>query len=231
MAFETIRSFLGQALQQKLLQQTPAYQQQLMEGELKNQMLAMEMDQLFPLKVQALTKELEYMVDPMAKIQAQELYKYKTQEALLKYKADIDDQLMRLKIAGQIAVAQTPRIVKQEGTTALNEFRAQNVILAKIKSLRADRSALEEVTTIEDMKAPFGVHKTYTPKKGKEQEWNAINRQLENLYDQLNMNVNLGNTNTEEEIIDEDELPDYMKRYNVFDESEELGPGLFNVND
>jgi hypothetical protein len=153
MAYDTIRQFLGQALQQRLLQQSPAYQQQLVEGELKNRMLAMEMDEMFPLKVQALTKELDYMIDPYRKIEAQQAAQYDREQALEKLRAMNREAEIRLRGETDIRTKAQPSYVynygrgSAEDTTAIKTAQSNlRLLQSRLKSIKQKKEGWNPLT-------------------------------------------------------------------------------------
>jgi len=156
MAYDVIRQFLGQALQQKLLQQTPAYKQQLVEGELKNRMFAMEMDELFPLKVQMLEKELEYMIDPMAKIEATQAAEFKSHSALIELQKQADMAVLSQRLAGEAVIKGIPSHSYSHGDPdtygrkGREELRKDMKMLAgQLKSMEFTQKVWDDTTATE----------------------------------------------------------------------------------
>lgn len=153
MAYDTIRQFLGQALQQKLLQESPTYKQQILEGELKNKMLAMQMDEEFPLHVAMLQKQLEYMIDPYKKIEAQQAAEFKKMSAIENLRAKHEEALANLRGAWNVKQKQTPSIIYNYGNpdkqnsseikTAQSNLR---ILQSRLKSLKIKKEGYNPAT-------------------------------------------------------------------------------------
>ncbi|MCK5016277.1 MAG: hypothetical protein KAS32_04320 [Candidatus Peribacteraceae bacterium] len=65
MAFETLRGAVGGALQQKLFDQTQTGQQGIIGKKLQNRLAALKIDQQFPLFVEQLKKQIDFMISPV----------------------------------------------------------------------------------------------------------------------------------------------------------------------
>lgn len=60
MAFDVLRQTLGKALYDKLSQKTPTGQAELLGNQLRNKLMAYQLDKMFPVQVEKMMKEIEF---------------------------------------------------------------------------------------------------------------------------------------------------------------------------
>lgn len=97
MAFDVLRQTLGRALHDKLSQKTPTGQAELLGQQLRNRMMAQQIEQLFPLQMAKLQKEIDFMISDPEK-QAAELDK---QTRLENLKAGLEKDILDYRFAGE----------------------------------------------------------------------------------------------------------------------------------
>jgi hypothetical protein len=132
MAFDTIRNVLGQMAMQKATQRSPMGQAQLAGQQLRNQLAQQQLDQLMPLQVEQLKKQIDFMVSPQEamtneiaketlrqqlRVQAEGLINAQIQDRMLRTGEQRGEYALKqaqLENAGRIAAAKIPRVSYNE---------------------------------------------------------------------------------------------------------------------
>lgn len=118
MAFDTIRQVFGQMAMKKAVERSPMGQIQMQEAKLRNRMLEMQMDELMPLQVEHLKKQIDFMVSPREAF-ANEIAKESLKQQLIQRTQELNNaqvaartiEKAHIDAASRAQVAAIPRTV------------------------------------------------------------------------------------------------------------------------
>jgi len=106
MAYEVLKNVLGSAVQQKLQAATPIGKAQLLSLQLQNKLAARTLDDLFPLQMKRLEREIETMIDPERALQLKK-QEIKAQQDAIQAR---EEAVIPLQRDADIAVKREPSV-------------------------------------------------------------------------------------------------------------------------
>ena len=140
MALETIRNVLGQIALRGLQERSAAGQADLMGQRLRNELMARQMDELFPLQVENLRKQIDFMLSPEESMQhainemtAKEKIREDTQKAIDQFQQEqqriTTGQRITQEFREQRATT-AQRIAAEHGPMSEERFRQEATLRA-----------------------------------------------------------------------------------------------------